>query len=299
MLKQFIIYFLLTVTVMLTANTYPSENTKSRRCWSQISPQHSAGQSKTFIFSTGANTGKLQYANQDARQLKKAMQNRFNVPNKQVCLIENVYRAEFEQALIDLKPLVKPRDLVIIIFSGHGSYVKDDNGDESDNYDDVLVTVNVEDIEMPDRNEVITDDRLVKLVNALPTPRILTFLDACFSGGMNMGRGYSNQHIEVKSFKKGSLGHFKNVKNVNFASPQSFAHLKGVIFAAAREDENAWEDKDGGTFTRNFLKQLKRHPRLSLKRLFDDTAIEMRKSKRDQLPQHPKIMGDISLAETI
>jgi len=60
MSKQFLIYFLLTVTVMLAANTYASD-TKPRSCWSQISPDN------------------------------------------QVCFIKNVYRAEFEQALIDLK----------------------------------------------------------------------------------------------------------------------------------------------------------------------------------------------------
>jgi hypothetical protein len=79
------------------------------------------------------------------------------------------------------------------------------------------------------------------------------------------------------------------------ASPQSFPHLKGVIFAAAQESEQAWEDEEGGAFTTTFLKQLKRHPRLSLKRIFDYTAIEMGKFK----DQHPKIMGDISLAEKL
>lgn len=274
-------------------------------CWKNVPRRFSNRHKKTFILATGANTGKLKKANQDARLFKIAMQKRFNVPEDQTCFLKNVYRAQFEQALLKLKRWVKKGDLVIIFFSGHGSFVDDDNGDEPDKYDDVLVTKDVEDERWPKRKEVVTDDRLVELVNRLPTQRILTFIDACFSGGMYMGpKNDVNQHTHAKFFRKGNLGP-KKKPSFQFNSlrssrrPANFAHIKGVVFAAAREDQKAWEDQRGGIFTTTFLQQLKRYRRASLKRIFKYTATEVRKSKRTKEFQHPEMKGNSRLANNL
>ena len=91
---------------------------------------HRGGAPATFILAAGANTGELLMTNQDAQQFTTAMRNRYQVPNEQICLLKDVYRAEWETAWRDLKRWLKPNDRVIRFFSGHGSYVRDDNGDE-------------------------------------------------------------------------------------------------------------------------------------------------------------------------
>lgn len=290
-----------------SSGVHTTQRASTRRaCWRRISAHINHKKSpKTFILSAGAETGKLKKANQDARQFKQAMQTRFRVPDNQVCLLANVYRAEFEQALRDLKRWVKRDDLVIIFFSGHGSFIEDDNGDEADKYDDVLVTVDVIDIEWPAKKEVVVDDDLVKLVNALPTQRIVTFLDTCFSGGMYMGPQHdAGSKPQTKFLIKGALGLINSWLFDADSSQQKrgvvdFAHLKGVVFAAAQENQNAWEDSEGGVFTTTFLKRLKRTSRKNLDRLFDETKADMRQSKRTPEIQTPQKRGNFRLSQTL
>jgi len=262
-----------------------------RSCWASSQFGKHGGGPKTFILAMGANTGKLKQANQDARQFKKAIQEHFNVPSQQVCLLENVYRAEFEGALQDLKGRVKKNDRVIIFFSGHGSYVRDDNGDEkSDRLDDVLITLDIRDLKKPNRSQVVTDDCLVEWVNALPTQCIITFIDACHAGGMYMKPKNDVSQTREKFFAKGELGTFARPLKSAYQKAGGVAHINGVVFAAAQESQKAWEDNKGGVFTTTFLGQLKHHPRANLKQVFDYTVAEMQNSKRTKL-QHPKFIG--------
>jgi hypothetical protein len=265
-------------------------------CWKKVSKH--GKKAKTFILAMGANTGKLRKANQDARQFKNAMQKRFNVPSQQVCFLKNVYRNQFEKALKDLKGRVKKNDRVIIFFSGHGSYVKDQKGgEESDHLDDVLITLDVRNIKKPKRNQVITDDRLVQLVNALPTRCILTFIDACHAGGMYMKPENGASQTREKFFAKGDLGTFPRPLKAAYQKAGKFARINGVVFAAAKESQKAWEDNTGGIFTTIFLKQLKRHPKATLNKIFNYTAKEVRKSKRTGKPQHPQLIKKNSFCE--
>ena len=305
-------FFIFTVTVMLIACQAPlprgtgnySETSVQQRipsqrtCWQNVpsSFPHRGGAPATFILAAGANTGELLMTNQDAQQFTAAMRNRYHVPNEQICLLTNVYRAEWETALTDLKRWLKPKDRVIMFFSGHGSYVKDEkNGDETtDGLDEVLVTLDVNDLVMPRRQDVIIDDRLTQLVNTLPTQNILTFIDACYSSGMYMG--VSNLARE-KFFAKGELAPFPRPLVVATApTTGALTHLNGVLFAAAPEHQPAWEDRAGGIFTTSFLQELRRYPRANLKQIFDYTAAQMRNSNRSQEPQYPEIMGNIDLA---
>ena len=281
-----------------TSDTSVRQRAPSQRtCWQKVSPSfpHLDGALETFILAAGANTGELLMTNQDAQQFTKAMQNRYHVPNEQICLLNNVYRAEWEAALMGLRRWLKPNDRVIMFFSGHGSYVKDDqNGDETtDGLDEVLVTLDIKDLVMPRRREVVTDDRLTQLVNALPTQHIITFIDACYSSGMYMGINSTRE----KFFAKGELGSFpRPLVKVTVQATGGLTHLNGVVFAAAAEYQPAWEDRAGGIFTTSFLQELSRHPSANLRQIFEYTAAQMRHSTRSKEPQYPEIMGNINLA---
>jgi hypothetical protein len=271
-----------------------------RTCWKKVPRRKYSNQRKTFILATGANTGtgkdQIIKANQDAVFFKKAMQKRFKVPEGQVCFLPQVYRNEFERALVDLDRWEKENDRVIIFFSGHGSYVRDDNGDETDRLDDVLVMSDVKKIKKPKRKHVVTDDRLVQLVNKLETRRIITFIDACYAGGMYMGPKHKAIAARKKFFARGELGTFPRLlflgrKPIHRKNAGGFTQIRGVVFAAAQEHQKAWEDEKGGVFTTTFLEQLKRRPRASFKRLFNYTKAKVRKSKRTKELQQPKLIG--------
>jgi hypothetical protein len=308
----FISYFLIFVLLgMLSACSMPprekslpflnsythSRPLTHRTCWQQLPPRHSESP-RTFILAAAANVGELKLTHRDAQQFAQVMQNRYQVPNDQVCLMTDVYRAEFEQALRNLARWVNPHDQVIIFFSGHGSYVRDDNGDESDQLDEVLIPLDVKDLEMPRRQEVIVDDQLVQLVNALHTPTVLTFIDACYAGGMYMGTAWAVGQPRLKFFAKGEVGTLPHPLNVSPGRKVGgFAPLQGVTFVAAQEYQKAWEDPNqGGVFTTCFLQELQRYPEANLSQIFQATIAKMPACNRTNEIQSPEIKGNINLA---
>ncbi|RKZ48132.1 MAG: hypothetical protein DRR16_13075 [Candidatus Parabeggiatoa sp. nov. 3] len=244
----------------------------TRSCWQSI--PNNGRQPKTFILATGANVGQLRFSDQDARQFAQAMQNRFKVPEQQVCLLQGVYRVEFEQALRDLKQRVKPNDRVIIFFSGAGAYVRDDNGDEADQVDEVLVTLDVQDSKHPNRQDVVTDDHLVRLINQLPTQRVMTFIDAGYEGSRDSENQRLSNQVRHKFYAKGEIGTFSLPRDP-MERANGLEQLKGQVFAAARESQNAYEMKQGGVFTQSFLKVLARYPDATLTQVFEYTQAEI------------------------
>ncbi|MCB9797695.1 MAG: caspase family protein [Alphaproteobacteria bacterium] len=107
----------------------------------------------------------------------------FGFEPEAVCaLVDEQARVEavteaFQRALIDR---ARPGDPVLVYFSGHGTQVRDGNGDESDGYDEALV---LHDSFTPGVG-VLRDDRLNRLLAELhaKTSDITVLLDACSSG---------------------------------------------------------------------------------------------------------------------
>ena len=269
-----------------------------RTCWQQLSPHHRESP-RTFLLATAANVGELKLTHRDAQQFTHSMQSRYQIPHDQVCLMTEVYRTEFEQALQKLAQVVTPQDRVIIFFSGHGSYVKDEpNGDESDQLDDVLIPLDVNNLEMPRRQDVIVDDQLVQLVNALPTAQVLTVIDACYAGGMYMGTAWTANQPRLKFFTKGELGTSPPPLNIASGSRRGgLAPLQGVMFAATQEYQKAWEDpQQGGVFTTCFLQELQRYSQANLSQIFRATLANMPTCNRTNEIQSPEMKGNLNLA---
>ena len=78
-----------------------------------------------------------------------------------------------------------PQDRVLFYFSGHGSQVPDENGDELDHFDEVLLLYDTTLITKDGRqtlNGVLHDDRFGKMLAQINSRNILVILDACHSG---------------------------------------------------------------------------------------------------------------------
>jgi len=68
-------------------------------------------------------------------------------------------------------------EAVYIHYSGHGSYVRDTDGDEADGYDECICPSDM------DESGVILDDKLHVLMNAFnPKTRVVVVFDCCHSG---------------------------------------------------------------------------------------------------------------------
>lgn len=231
-------------------------------CFMESPAKSPRSQPTTFLLAAGAEVGNLKFANRDAQRFKTAMQKYFQIPDAQTCVLENVYRQDWEEALQELRRRLNPNDLAIIYFSGHGSTAKDNSGDEADFNDEVLVTYDVQTVlaqlEQEERCDelVMRDDRFVSLVNALPTKRVLTVIDTCLSGGMYMPAiELTGAPPQLKFFISGCFGN--QLRPFDRAS--SIQYLKGVLLSATDDQTNAaaYEfPNQGGIFTTVLLEAL-------------------------------------------
>jgi uncharacterized caspase-like protein len=84
-----------------------------------------------------------------------------------------------------------PRDNIYIHFSGHGTYVEDQNNDEKDGKDEVFVPVNYD-------QGFISDDVLFSIVSKTKTNVLMVF-DCCHSGSLcDLPYKYDNINNEIK-----------------------------------------------------------------------------------------------------
>jgi len=150
---------------------------------------------------------------------------------------------------------VKPQDRVLLYFSGHGTQLKDINGDEADGVDEALA---MHDLEFIDGglSGVLLDDRFYELLSNIPSDNIFLIVDACHSG-----TGYraideiftGDNTAQVKSFRYAGIptgveGGFTDAPKSravsDVTSPEHFAALM-----AAADDEQSLATRSGSLFT--------------------------------------------------
>ncbi|EDN72775.1 conserved hypothetical protein [Beggiatoa sp. SS] len=281
----------------------PSENTPppitNRDCFSS-SPTLQRTQNSVFLLAAGANTRGLLKTSIDVQNFSRGGGGHFNIPETHICHLTNAFKAELENALIALKPQLIKGDLVILYFSGHGSHLPDDNGDEQDRWDETLVTRDVEGKDYPRAKDVLRDDQFTALVNALATDRILTVMDTCFSSGMYLAKTEQPNPLlataRSKFFVKGELGtqmprDRANQDNLIKNEVGEFDALKGLLLAAASENENALEINEGGLFTLKFVEQLEKQG--DIKKAFLQAAQEVQDATGSgDVQQTPQAIGD-------
>jgi hypothetical protein len=278
-----------------------------RRCFSNLPLPSQRTHSTVFLLAAGADTGKLTETSTDVKYFSQAMQRYFKLSNRQICRLPNVYKAELENALHALNKQLINKDLAIIYFSGHGTRVRDNNHDEQDGWDEALVTYDIKGKHRYDikDDDGLRDDRFVKLVNALPTDRVLTVMDTCFSSGMYLGPRNPDAlliNARRKFLVKGPLGtgepRFGSNENTVIKNEVgNLDSLKGLLLAAASEKEAALElPKQGSLFTLNFVEQLQKSA--DLKKAFNRAAEQvLEKTKHRQVPQTPQARGKWKILE--
>lgn len=81
-------------------------------------------------------------------------------------------------------------DRVLLYFSGHGSQILDDNGDEADGRDEVLILNDTLPASVNGRDTLrnaLIDDHLGELLARIPSRDVLVVIDACHSGTATRG----------------------------------------------------------------------------------------------------------------
>lgn len=220
---------------------------------------------------------------------------------------------------------VTPEDKVVIYFSGHGSYVWDESGDEDDQRDEVFLAYDAHFEGNVLRGRILDDD-IPDLIKAIRSQHLLFIVDACYSGNFNKGVFISDASDGYTQGKFVDNPHFYPRSNSRLPPPQAnppMAGTKGlevfkrlrdffefdvtqpyqpgqVFFTAAAENQRTFVNDQGSMFTRLFTQlaqnqltkvPLTYQPRLNLRQLQEDTRRRFAAELSDN-PPSPQLFGD-------
>ncbi len=203
----------------------------------------------------------------------------------------------------------------VITFSGHGTWVPDEDGDEPDRRDEAICPVDLWD------NGVITDDQLYEVFTARAYGSRLIFIsDSCHSGSVNRFASPLLYHVvDRKTTAEGWDVDNRPVRLARFLAPGTFltgarskraeaigravprpgiSRSSALTLTGCRDDEysyDAWFPQAGGgqrangAFTRVALDTLKSMPEIASYREWHARIRRVLPSQ--DYPQEPQLMG--------
>jgi hypothetical protein len=176
---------------------------------------------------------------------------------------DNILR-EFKSLLVNSKA----GDLLFFLYSGHGSYALDRNGDEADGYDELIVSSD---------SKSISDDELKTIIqqNLKQDVTLFAMFDSCFSGSV----------LDLRYHYMDSLNYDKYTENDKQA-----VTVGNVFMISGCTDDQTSEDaifnnKANGALTWSLLESLKQKPNDSWRELVKNMRDILKTSEFDQIPQ--------------
>jgi hypothetical protein len=163
----------------------------------------------------------------------------------------------------------QPNDLLFLLYSGHGSYILDKNGDENTRYDQIIVPC--------DLNRIIDDELKQIIQDNLPeNVTLFAMFDCCFSGSV----------LDLKYTYMDSLNYDKYTEN----SKQ--LETKGNVFMISgcndyqTSIDTVINNKATGAMTWTLLESIKRNPTCTWRELVKNMRDLLKKNGyKTQTPQ--------------
>jgi hypothetical protein len=155
-------------------------------------------------------------------------------------------------------------DLCVITYSGHGTFMADDDGDEPDGRDEVWCPVDCS------AGAYVTDDEIYDLLNRSPQTSAVVITDSCFNGTITKAAYRALRTSQARSPR--FLSPTKIFPpEVALAALQSKAHPSTIAkpdlalgLSAARDDEYSWDasfdDRPNGAFSYYAIRALRQLP---------------------------------------
>jgi hypothetical protein len=287
-------------TAKITYEIVPAVNSRALTVPFGLPTRSIATAGNVYIVAMGANVGSLTKTNADATRFVGVMGKLFDVPAANTRLLPDARKADFEAAMLWLREQAKPEDTVLIFFSGHGSRVPDDDGDEADGWDEGFVMFDAQESGYARVRHLVRDDQFAGWLAALQSEHIISVIDACFSSGL----ARSMVHARTKYYIGGELGEWaetaqKSLNNTGTPAPAAdgFDELKGLVYAAADENQYALEVQDGALFTTRLLEQVNHAGGEDFRAIFDQTRAIVERESQGQ--QTPAILGNAILASQL
>ena len=203
---------------------------------------------------------------------------------------------------------VRKDDKVLIYYSGHGAFVPDDSGDETDNVDEVLV---LHDVKAVRRNgietldNVLVDDEFNEFLKQIPSNNITVMTDACHSGTVTK---------RIKLSSRSAFGQdefvskFLSYPGMPIASKGSFGTVesepsqkagKWVSMSAAQDDERSLASRAGSIFTLGVRESIRNaianNRCISPKQTMAEVTEYVAKNTNERNRFHPHVSGNDSL----
>ena len=159
-------------------------------------------------------------------------------------------------------------DLLFFVYSGHGSYAIDRNGDEQDGRDELIVSCDL---------QGVLDDELKTLIQTYLKADVTLFalFDSCFSGSV----------LDLKYQFMDSLNY------ENFTENSKQLETLGNVFMISGCTDNqtsadaVFEGKANGAMTWSLLESLKQKPNINWRELVVNMRDLLKTSEFTQIPQ--------------
>ena len=206
----------------------------------------------------------------------------------------------------DLIRGVEEGDRVLFYFSGHGTQVADEDGDEIDGADEALMVYDTRKRYSRGKTKlesVLLDDELEALIRAIPATDVLIVVDACHSGTvtrvLSIDSGTS-RHFPKAYFYEGMPATSEDGFLARGHGPQRFNY---VGISATQDDQLAIATENGSVFTNSvadiFREAVDRRISLTPSVLVNDAANRIEKMVEPRLLFVPQLSGDQELADTL
>jgi len=226
---------------------------------------------------------------------------RFETENIRALTDARATKANILERLQWLVSGAKPGDFLVFQFSGHGSQIRDRDGDElSDGMDEILCPH-----DMDWDGTFIVDDDLNKLFSGLPDGVILeVFLDCCHSGtglkeigGLTPPPDLAPPTPTLNRFLPPPVDiEFRFADEIDQLKQRGFKkgfEEKGtknhVLWAGCMDNQTSADAYIGGAyhgaFTYYLNSHLRREPKISRKRLLEKVRASLRHGGYSQIPQ--------------
>jgi hypothetical protein len=159
-------------------------------------------------------------------------------------------------------------DLLFFLYSGHGSYALDKNGDEADGYDELIVSSDL---------KGIADDEFKTIIqqNLKQDVTLFAMFDSCFSGTM----------LDLRYQYMDSLNYDKYTENDKQAITVGNVFMISGCTDEQTSADAVFNSKANGAMTWSLLESLKQKPNESWRELVKNMRDILKTSEFDQIPQ--------------
>ncbi|KLI05692.1 Caspase-1, p20 [Mycolicibacterium conceptionense] len=234
----------------------------------------------------------------DVKNMAELLQQRYEFDPDDISLITDfkATKEAIETAVIGLVRGARRGDVLLLHYSGHGSNVPDDDGDESDERDEILCPTDL------DWNDPLRDDWLRSVFDGLADGVSLTVItDSCHSGTVTRAleppdapviERYlpSPWDLAAAESGRGLAGPTRGTRRHKPAADVVHVDIPEVLISGCRADQTSADAAIAGGFagalTYNLVEAVteSRTP-LSYRELHDQTCAKLKRGRYEQVPQ--------------